>query len=267
MKKTACFVVTVLMMFTVSGFAIAEDITIVGTGSGMTLLKAIGDAFTQKNPDIKIIIPESIDSSGGIKAVGTDKYKIGRVSREIKDTEKEYGLTYVPIAKMPIVFFTNKSVAVKDITPQQVCDIYSGKLTNWKDAGGGDEGIRVIRRQDGDSALMVLIKSLEGFKNITITEKSKTTLTAQETILLAEQKTGTIAFAPYESTLNHNLNILSINGKKVTEPDYLYYSVLALIFKGDNNTGNIRKFIVFVKSPDAREIIMQSGGLPFSSKP
>src|SRR3990172_465422 len=92
----------------------------------------------------------------------------------------------LPVAKMPIVVMTHKSVGIKNLSPKQVCDIYSGKITNWKEVGGKDGVIKVVRREDGDSSLDVLLKSLPGFKAITITSKSKTTLSDPETIELVE---------------------------------------------------------------------------------
>lgn len=250
----------VILCFIPSGFA--EDITVVGTGAGMFVLKSLGEAFSRKNPEIKIIVPESIGSSGGIKSVGTDKEKIARVSREIKDTEKHYGLKYLPFAKLPIVFFVNKNVNINELSPQQICDIYSGKTVNWKDLGGADEPVRVIRREDGDSALEVLLASLPGFKGIAITAKSKTTFTDQETVAAAEEKNGTLAFGPYSNTFDHGVKVLSIAGKKPTDSDYPYNSILALVFKEENHTGNIKKFIEFVSSPDARDVISSAGGMP-----
>lgn len=94
----------------------AEVITIVGTGSGSTILKATGAAFSQANPGNSVEVPKSIGSGGGVKAVGSDKAAIGRVARGIKDKEKHYGLTYLPFAKMPIVFMVNKSVGVKSLS-------------------------------------------------------------------------------------------------------------------------------------------------------
>ncbi len=82
----------------------AEELVIVGTGSGPPILKAIGEAFNQENPDIKIVVPRSIGSGGGIKEVGNDDYLLGRVARKIKDSEKHFGLSYTPVARVPIVF-------------------------------------------------------------------------------------------------------------------------------------------------------------------
>lgn len=103
----------------------AEQMVIVGTGSGVPLLEAVGKAFTQQYPGIVIALPESIGSGGGIKAVGNDEYLLGRVAREIKDQEKRYGLEITALAKTPIVFYVNDSVPLKNLTQEQACGVYS----------------------------------------------------------------------------------------------------------------------------------------------
>ncbi len=47
-----------------------------------------------------------------------------------KPPHRRFGLTYLPVAKMPIVVMTHKGVGVKNLTTQQICDIYSGKSTD-----------------------------------------------------------------------------------------------------------------------------------------
>ena len=132
MKKMALVSVVctaVFVFFPVLHVGASEELTIVGTGSGTSILKAIGKAFTKQNPEVSVIVPKSIGSSGGIKAVGNDKYILGRVARDIKDKEKRYGLKHVPFAKMPIVIYVNNSVPISDITPGQVCRIFSQDVT------------------------------------------------------------------------------------------------------------------------------------------
>ena len=149
MKKGIMFLAAMFVAVLLSIPAMAEEITIVGTGSGAEILMNIGKAFTKANPGVTVAIPKSIGSGGAIKAAGTDEAKIGRVARGIKEKEKSYGLTYLPVAKLPIVIMTHKGVGVKSLTPQQICDIYSGKIANWKEVGGKEGNIRVIRREDG----------------------------------------------------------------------------------------------------------------------
>lgn len=257
------FFSVLLVVFSFSAPAFAEEITIVGTGSGASVLEAVTAAFTTSNPEVSIRIPASIGSGGGIKAVGTDQAVIARVAREIRDKEKPYGLTYIPFARLPIVFFVNANVGIESLSPQKICDIYSGKVTNWKDVGGHDEEIRVVRREDGDSSLEVLQSLLSGFKDITITSKSKTTLSDPSTCELIQEKQSSIAFGTYANAKEYRVKILKIDGRSPMDTDYPYMGTLALVFKEQNKTGSIAKLLEFTASEGARDIIRSAGGLPF----
>jgi phosphate transport system substrate-binding protein len=261
MKNILCVTAAMIMAF--SGAAAAEEITVVGTGNGMALLNSLGKAFMEATPDATVVVPPSIGSSGGIKAVGRDEFKIGRVARPIKDKEQHFGLTYLPFAKIPVVFFTHPDVGVADLTTQQICDIYSGKIDNWKAVGGKDGKIRVIRREDGDSSLLVLLASFPGFKDISLTPKSKTTFTDQETLELTARKEGTIAFGNYINAKQYDVTVVSIEGKKPTNSDYPCTGTLALIFKEINKTGVIAQFVDFATSPTAQKVIIDAGGLGY----
>jgi phosphate transport system substrate-binding protein len=255
-------VFTVICLVGLVSVVSAEEITIVGTGAGVVILKALGDAFSRENPGVIITIPESIGTGGGIKAVGRDEYLLGRVARDIQEKEKPYGLTYVPYAKEPIVFFTNKSVTVKDLSTQQILDIYSGKLSNWKEVGGSDGNIRVVRRQEGDSSLDTLLKLFPGFKDITVTAKAKTTFSDPETEQTVLNTANVIAYGSYPNVKVMDVNILTIDGKSATEADYPYIGTLGFVYKAANYTGNIKKFVEFATSEAARQIIKEAGGLP-----
>ncbi|GAK61309.1 hypothetical protein U27_01209 [Candidatus Vecturithrix granuli] len=256
-------VLVLLVVICASGLAAAEEITIVGTGSGTAILQAIADAFSRENPDVTIILPESIGSGGGIKAVGRDEYLLGRVARDIQEKEKPYGLTYLPYAKIPIVFYVNKSVTLKDLSAQQILDIYSGKITNWKEVGGDDLNVRVITREEGDSSQTILLDSFPGFKDITITPKAKTTFSDPETEEAVVNTPQVIAYGPYSNVKLLDVNILTIDGKSPTEADYPYVGPAGLIYKAANYTGNIKKFVEFVTSEAADEVIKEAGGIPF----
>lgn len=262
MHKLALKIALLFAAVSTSVFLRAEEITIVGTGSGVEVLAALGQVFTQAHPDVTVTLPDSIGSGGAIKAVGTDKAVIGRVARGIKDSEKPFGLSYLPVAKLPIVFMVNKSVeGVKNLTAAQLCDIYSGKIVNWKEVGGADGAIRVVRREDGDSSLDVLLKSLPGFKQIVITPKSKTTLSDPATIELVEKTPGTIAFGTYPNAKVSNVDVLTIDGLQPTQPDYPHCGTLALIFKPASRAGSIALWLDFVSSPGAQVTIKSAGGL------
>ncbi len=241
----------------------SRELTIVGTGSGASILKEIGKAFTKQNPNIKVIIPESTGSGGGIKAVGNDKNIAGRIARSLNEREKGYGLTVINIAKMPIVFMVHPSVTLKTISESQICDIYSGKIRKWDEFNGGTGKIRVIRREDGDSSLKVLLKSLSQFSKIEITPRSRTTFSDPLTITTCSQTPNSIAFGTWPNIINNkNVVPLKLNNISPTDSEYPCFGTLALIYKEENLEGDLKKFINFLSTKAASDAIKKAGGIP-----
>jgi phosphate transport system substrate-binding protein len=240
-----------------------DELVIVGTGSGVPLLKAVGTAFTARNPGITVTIPESIGSGGGIKAVGNDEYMLGRVAREINDREKTYGLTQVRLAKIPIVFFVNKNVPISGINAEQACGIYNGVIRKWEEICEGEGNIRVIKREDGDSSLMVLQETVSGFKDITLTPRSKTTYTDKENVEECGSIENSIAFGSWSDVkYEKSVRALDLEGKKPSDPGYPYIGFLDLIYKEKNYNGILKKFVEFISSDAAKKAIIEAGGLP-----
>ena len=265
--KKLIFVLTTCMavfaIFPVLYAGTSEELVIVGTGSGSSILKAIGKAFAKQNPEITITVPKSIGSGGGIKAVGNDEYILGRVARDIVGNEKKYGLKQVPFAKMPIAFFVNTSVPISDITPEQACRIYDGTTRKWEEISKGKGKIRVIRREDGDSSLLVLLRALPGFKDITLTRRSKTTFSDPSTVAACAKQKNAIAFGTWPNVKGEpGVHELKLDGVHPAEQKYPYTGTLSLIYKGKNYNGNLKKFVEFISSTAAKKAIIDAGGLP-----
>ena len=254
--------VLALTLFGGGSRALAEELTIVGTGDGVKILKALGAAFERLHPGTTIAVPESIGSSGGIKAVGEGAAVLARVARTIKEKEQGYGLTYLPFARIPVVFFINPVLPLQNLTSIQAADIYRGTIDNWKALDGPDAPIAVVRREEGDSSLSALKKSLPTFKDLAITDRA--TLTDKTPLMFETVETTPLAigFGPLDVARNQNVKVLSLDGRLATFPDYPVVNTLALVFKQTSHKGVLKAFVEFASSPAAAPIITAAGGLP-----
>ncbi len=65
-------------------------------------------------------------------------------------------LEFTPIGRDALVFLTNESNPVRDLTSEQVRDIYTGTITSWSQVGGPDAPIVAFQRPEksGSQALM-----------------------------------------------------------------------------------------------------------------
>ncbi len=141
------------------------DLQIVGTGDGIDLLQALGSDFMEQAKSIRVEIPPSIGSGGGIAAVGAGKSALGRVARKLTNSEIASGIVYQPIAKLPSAFYVHPRVGVSNLTTDQLRGIYDGQITDWSQVGGAPLRIRVVRREDTDSTLTVLRQLMPGWKD------------------------------------------------------------------------------------------------------
>lgn len=240
----------------------AGDLSVVGTGDGIDLLRALGAAYTADHPDTNVIVPPSIGSGGGIAAVGSEKEVLARVARPLSDSEKEAGLVATPVFRLPSAFFVHRSAGVASLTSAQLADIYRGKIINWRDVGGQDMRIKVVRREDQDSTLLVLRQSMPGWKDLAITEKSKMAVTTQDCIDTVKEVPGAIGFGPFTKALEMELAVLKIDGHHPTDHAYPSAVTLAFVHKESTVTPDAKRFIGYMKDAKAKTVLTSMGGVP-----
>jgi len=95
-----------------------------------------------------------MDGSKDILVVGEPN---ASVFTEMK--ESGFGYELEEIATDALVFVVNESNPVDSLTTQQIRDIYSGEITNWKEVGGEDAAIIAFQRNEGAGS-QALIKKL-----------------------------------------------------------------------------------------------------------
>ena len=133
---------------TTSAAKLSGTVTLAGSTSMQKLCEAMIESFEEVYPDITVTA-EYTGSGAGLEALAGGKTDIGNASRSLKDGEKQSGAVENIVAVDGIAVITHKDSVVSDLTAQQLTDIYTGKITNWKDLGGADEAIVVLGREAG----------------------------------------------------------------------------------------------------------------------
>lgn len=240
----------------------AGDLSVVGTGDGIDLLRALGAAYTADYPDTNVIVPPSIGSAGGVAAVSSNKEVLARIARPLSASEKEVGLVATPVFRLPSAFFVHRSAGVSKLTSAQLADVYRGKITNWREVGGSDVRIKVVRREDVDSTLQVLRESMPGWKDLVITEKSKTAVTTQDCINTVKEVEGAIGFGPFTKVLEMELAVLDIDGHHPTDRDYPSAVTLSFVHKESTVTPDAKRFIGYATAAKAKTVLTSMGAVP-----
>ncbi|MDI1309318.1 MAG: phosphate ABC transporter substrate-binding protein [Methylotenera sp.] len=141
-----------VLMLAITSLTYAADQKLVLTGSSTIapLAVELGKRFEKLNPGVRVDV-QSGGSSRGVSDARSGLADIGMASRALKDEEKD--LKSFTIALDGIGVILHKDNPVKTLTDQQVIDIYTGKITNWRDVGGKDGRITVVNKAEGRSTL------------------------------------------------------------------------------------------------------------------
>jgi phosphate transport system substrate-binding protein len=140
---------------------------------------------------------------------------------------------------------------VSTLSKKQIQGIFSGKITNWKDAGGKDQAITVINRPASSGTRAVFVKTLMG-----TTELSKDTLTEDATgtvVQKVKQTAGAVSYAAFSGTHNQSgINEVSIDGNAPTDETiesgkYPFWSYEHIYTNGPPSS-DVSRFIAFIQS-------------------
>ena len=125
---------------------ISGKVSLNGSTSMEKFVNALSEGIKEKYPNLQLEA-QFTGSGAGLEAVASKTTDIGDSSRALTDEEKAKGLEENIVAIDGIAMITDKNNKVTNVTKQQLTDIYTGKITNWKDLGGSDEAIVVIGRE------------------------------------------------------------------------------------------------------------------------
>lgn len=107
-------------------------ITIMGSSSVTPVMEKLKEAYVKINPDVTIEVQQS-DSSNGMTSAIEGVCDIGMASRDLKDSEKEAGLSATAIALDGVAIIVNKDNELTDVSGDDVRKIYVGEITKWSE--------------------------------------------------------------------------------------------------------------------------------------
>ena len=111
------------------------EVIVSGSSSVSPVMEKLVEAYGKVNGSVTVVLQTS-DSTTGISDAADGLCDIGMISRELKDSEHQTGLLSAEIAMDGIVVIVHPENDIDDLTRQQVCGIYTGKIDRWSQMHG-----------------------------------------------------------------------------------------------------------------------------------
>ena len=236
-----------------------------GSTSMEKVIGALSESYMAANKDVTVNYNPT-GSGAGITAVQEGTCDIGLSSRALKDEETSAGLTGTTVALDGIAVIVNADSQVSDLSVEQIGQIFSGEITNWKDVGGADAEIACIGREANSG-------TRDGFESITDTKdkcKLSQELTSTGAVIEAVKNSpNAIGYASLSAVEGKDgIKSLTVGGVACTEETVLdgTYQIqrpFVLVTKNDTPLSEAAQaFFDYATSPAANDLIRSAGAVP-----
>jgi len=258
----------------------SNSIQIKGSDTMVNLGQAWAEDFMKKNPDISMAVTGG-GSGTGITALLNNTCDIAEVSREMKQEELDMAKTKgfdpneIKVALDGLAVVVNPANPVSQLTMEQLADIFTGKIKNWKEVGGNDTKIVILSREVNSGTHVYFKEHVLRKGNPKGTEEF-----APEALLLSSsqaiadevaQNTSAIGYygmgyvSPKQKTIHVAKDIQSLyiapTIESVIDNSYPISRPL-LMYTHGTPKDNVKRFIDFILSPEGQQLVKKLDFVP-----
>jgi len=253
-----------------AAYAQTTDRIIIDGSTGVTpLVAALAKAYRERNPATTVEIGKGLGTKARIKALAEGTIDIAMASHGlvVEDLVRQ-GMAVQEIAKVAVVFGVNAEVPATDIGNQQVCDIYSRRLTNWKELGGPNLAVAPRTRPDTEVDAEIVRERVGCLAQLKMPDGVGVMATAGDMARELARTGGAIGMTTMTVVEQSQTRIraLALNGvepsaENVRSGAYRLTRDSFLVTKMAPAPA-VARFLEFVRSPEGKRVISANGAVP-----
>jgi len=239
-------------------------ITVAGSTSVEPFAELLAEEYMRQNPSLHIYV-QGGGSTAGIEAVETGAASIGMSSRNL--IGKELKLHAVTIAKDAIAIIVHPTNSIHNLPLDQIREVFSGKITNWKELGGPNKPIDVVTREEGSGTRESFQKFVMEKEDISLGALVQDSNGAVRQVISSDPHAiGYISLG----LVNDQVKAVKISGvepnlSNVHNGQYPLVRPFLFIFNGEP-AGEAKSFLEFVLSRQAQKLLLKEGLVPVLQK-
>lgn len=252
-----------------------------GSDTIVNLALAWAEAYREVRPDVRISVTGG-GSGTGLAALVNGTVDIANASRSIKPEEIEAveangspPVEFV-IARDAIAIIVHPDNPVNELTLQQISDIYTGVISNWKEVGGEDRPIvRLSRETNSGTHVYFLEEVLRLGQDSDLLFSRDTLLLPSSEVISAEVRQNPNAIG-YDGLgyVTDDLKVIAVapapgepyilpSAATVNSGEYPVARDLYMYTAGEP-TGAVKEYLEWVYSEQAQKIVEDLGFVPIA---
>jgi phosphate transport system substrate-binding protein len=247
----------------------SEKIVVDGSTGVMPLVAALAKAYQERYPGAAVEMGKGLGTKARLQALEEGKIDIALASHglAVEDLTRR-GMAVHEIAKVAVVFGVNASVPVTNVTDPQICDVYAGRITNWKELGGPDIAIAPRTRPDSEVDTEVVRGEIGCLKDLKMPQGVKVMPRSGD---MAKELAASVGAIGMTTTTvveqsRGQIRALSLNGvipsaENVGRKTYVLTRDSFLVTKAAAAPA-VSRFVEFIRSPAGTAVIVANGAVP-----
>lgn len=272
MEKLFCSLIILVSAFSLIG---QTTITIGGSETMQKMLVGMAKEYKKTHPKIDVVVSGG-HSDKGLRSLLEGTIQLCAISKApsaniISEIKEKYGTNGIKkaVAMECVGVFVHKQTNVTKLTSDQLADIYSGKVINWKEVGGADLKI-ALGRLPNESGTAQLFKNrimagIDYDDHITVKQNSK------DMADWVDKTTGAVGFG---KIVDKNLNTVVLSLQDYNQKEYVEPSLKNLtnntyplsrqlfLFSIKEPEGEVKEFLDWLTNPQTQKLMPNYGFYP-----
>ncbi len=256
-----------------------------GSDTMVNLALAWAEAYRELRPEVSIAVTGG-GSGTGIAALIHGTVDIANASREMKAEEiedaKANGFEPVEhvVAVDALAIIVHPDNPVERLTIPQLADIYTGRVTNWKEVGGNDEPIILLSRETNSGTHVYFLEEI-----VRLGDSENTDIFAPQTLLMPSSVGIT-------SEVQRNPRAIGYDGLGYVDPEHEKLVAVAkdasgpfirpsvqsgadgsypiarnlYMYTAGEPAGAIADYLAWIRGPDGQKIVAELGFVPLPAE-
>src|SRR5688572_23981002 len=257
----------------------AADITMKGSDTMVILAQKWAEVYMQKNSATKVQVTGG-GSGTGFAALQNQQTDLANASRKIKAKEVESCLkafgkrpTEYKVALDGLSVYLHESNPVKQLSLEQLRNIFTGKIRNWKEVGGAEGPITIYSRENSSGTYEFFKENVLQGSDFAASAQNMPGTAALLQAVARDPKAIGYGGAAYGQGAKHILVSKETGGQGVepTEANilnqsypiwrYLYIYVNPALDKGE-----VKKYLTWIRSEEGQTLVKDVGYFPLPPK-
>jgi len=275
MNKFVQFLSAAAVAAGMASSAIAGSITVKGSDTLVILAQKWAEVYMGSHADTKIQVTGG-GSGIGFAALQSQTTDLCDASRKAKPAEianciKAFGAkpTEYKVALDGLSVYVNSDNTIKELSEDQLKQIFTGKVTNWKDVGGPDAPITVYSRENSSGTYEFFKEHI--LKGQDFAASAQTEPGTAAIIQAISKDKGAIGYggAAYGDGVNH-LKIKKDDNSPAIEPteenvvngSYPIWRYLYVYVNPNLDKDEIAAYLKWIRSDEGQKIVKDVGYYP-----